>query len=49
MEDLAQLRDLLDSGADIEEETVNGMTLLLHAIDIEIDGATQTGQPLRWR
>jgi hypothetical protein len=35
-EDLTSLRELLDSG----------MTLLQHAVDIEIDGHTQTGLPL---
>jgi uncharacterized protein len=45
MEDLEALRDLLDQGADINEEQ-GGFTLLHHAIDIEIDGHTQTGDPL---
>ncbi|NIK62006.1 hypothetical protein [Kribbella shirazensis] len=45
MEDLPRLRELLDGGADIEE--VDGeLTLLQHAIDTEIDGHTQTGEPL---
>ncbi|MET7685795.1 ankyrin repeat domain-containing protein [Streptomyces sp. NPDC005423] len=45
MEDLEALRDLLDRGADINEER-QGLTLLHHAIDVEIDGHTQTGDPL---
>jgi uncharacterized protein len=44
--DVDALRELLDSGAaDIHEE-YGGMTLLHHAIDIEIDGHAQTGEPL---
>lgn len=47
MEDLPALRDLLDAGADVEDyRPADGLTLLLHAIDVEIDGATQTGKPL---
>ena len=45
MEDLPALRDLLDSGIDIHEEH-HGLTLLHHAIDVEIDGHTQSGEPL---
>ena len=45
MEDLVRLRDLPDTGGDIEEVT-NGLTLLQHAIDVEIDGHTQTGEAL---
>ncbi|MGW6130794.1 hypothetical protein ACWFNE_12285 [Cellulomonas sp. NPDC055163] len=44
-EDLVLLRELLDSGADIEEID-GGLTLLQHAIDVEIDGLTQSGGPL---
>ena len=44
MEDLEALRDLLDRGVDINEEH-QGLTLLHHAIDVEIDGHTQTGEP----
>lgn len=44
-EDLPKLRELLDGGADIEEVD-GGLTLLQHAIDIEMDGHTQTGDPL---
>lgn len=44
-EDLLRLRDLLDAGADIEEVD-GGLTLLQHAIDVEVDGHTQTGEPL---
>ena len=45
MEDLESLRDLLDAGADVHEEYY-GLTLLHHAVDAEIDGHTQTGEPL---
>ncbi|MFF4624590.1 ankyrin repeat domain-containing protein [Nonomuraea jabiensis] len=43
--DLAELTRLLDAGTD-PNEVWSGMTLLLHAIDVEADGAAQTGQPL---
>jgi hypothetical protein len=43
--DVETLRDLLDAGADIHEE-FDGMTLLHHAVEVEIDANTQTGQPL---
>ncbi|MEU6725336.1 hypothetical protein ABZ917_16640 [Nonomuraea wenchangensis] len=43
--DLAELTRLLDAGIDPNEVSSN-MTLLLHAIDVEADGAAQTGQPL---
>lgn len=44
-EDLPRLREFLDSGVDIEE--IDGdMTLLQHAVDVELDGHTQTGAPL---
>lgn len=42
-EDLPRLRHLLDEGADIEDPNAQGMTLLIHAIDVEGDGALQTG------
>ncbi|HET9140065.1 ankyrin repeat domain-containing protein [Actinophytocola sp.] len=45
MADLEALRDLLDAGVDIHEEH-GGLTLLHHAIDVEIDGHVQTGLPL---
>jgi hypothetical protein len=45
MEDLPRLRELLDGGVDVEEVD-GGLTLLQHAIDAEIDGHTQTGEPL---
>lgn len=45
LEDLPTLRNLLDGGADIHEE-YNGLTLLHHAIDVEIDGHVQSGEPL---
>lgn len=44
-EDLVLLRELLDSGVDVEEVD-GGLTLLQHAIDVEVDGHTQTGEPL---
>src|SRR5690242_14486501 len=47
LEDLPRLRQLLDDGADIQDPTGDGWTLLHHAIDIEIDGSDQTGAPLR--
>ncbi|MFB7977625.1 ankyrin repeat domain-containing protein [Streptomyces vinaceus] len=43
--DHAELTRLLDAGAD-PEEVCCGMTLLLHAIDVEGDGALQSGGPL---
>ncbi|PLW65701.1 ankyrin repeat domain-containing protein [Streptomyces sp. SCUT-3] len=42
---LEDLRDLLAAGADVHEE-YNGFTLLHRAVDGEIDGHTQTGEPL---
>lgn len=45
-ERLDELRRLLDAGWDVDDPTDDGMTLLHHAIDIEVDGATQTGEPL---
>lgn len=42
---LEELRDLLAAGADIHEE-YNGFTLLHRAVDGEIDGHIQTGEPL---
>lgn len=45
MEDLETLRDLLDQGADINEEH-QGLPLLHHAIDVEIDSHVQTGNRL---
>lgn len=44
-EDLPRLCELLNGGVDIEEID-GGLTLLQHAIDIEIDGHAQTGEPL---
>ena len=46
MEDLPRLRELLDAGADIEDGGSSAFTLLRHAIDVEVDGATQTGTAL---
>lgn len=45
MEDIVALRDILDGGADVNEE-YRGLTLLHHAIDVESDSHTQTGDPL---
>jgi hypothetical protein len=44
-EDLPRLRELLDGGVDVEEID-GGMTLLQHAVEVELDGHTQTGVPL---
>lgn len=44
-EDLPALRDLIDRGTDVEEVD-EGLTLLQHAVQVEIDGHTQTGDPL---
>ena len=44
-EDLPRLRELLDGGVDVEEIN-GGLTLLQHAVDVEIDGHTQRGDPL---
>jgi ankyrin repeat protein len=46
MEDLPRLRELLQTGADIEDANEQGMTLLHHAVDVEGDGARQTGEAL---
>lgn len=45
MEDLVLLRSLLDAGVDVEATDL-GMTLLQHAVDVEVDGHVQTGGPL---
>ncbi|MDX2731681.1 MULTISPECIES: ankyrin repeat domain-containing protein [unclassified Streptomyces] len=45
MEDVETLARLLDAGVD-PNETDCGMTLLTHAIDVEGDGAMQSGEPL---
>ncbi|MEU0272254.1 ankyrin repeat domain-containing protein [Streptomyces sp. NPDC006307] len=45
MGDHALLTRLLDEGADVNEVCC-GMTLLMHAIDVEADSATQSGQPI---
>lgn len=45
MEDAETLARLLGAGAD-PDEVHEGMTLLTHAIDVEGDGALQSGQPL---
>jgi uncharacterized protein len=46
LEELPRLRDILDAGHDVEEDAGDGWTLLRHAIDTEIDGHVQTGEPL---
>ncbi|MFC8494580.1 ankyrin repeat domain-containing protein [Streptomyces sp. NPDC057235] len=45
-EDLPRLRELLDGGYDVEDDCGDGWTLLRHAIDVEIDGHFQSGEPL---
>ncbi|GII55529.1 hypothetical protein Pth03_39180 [Planotetraspora thailandica] len=45
-EDLPTLRDLLNNGHDVQDADTSGLTLLHHAIDGEIDGHHQTGEPL---
>ncbi|MCZ4102102.1 ankyrin repeat domain-containing protein [Streptomyces sp. So13.3] len=45
-EDLPRLRELLDCGYDVEDDRGDGWTLLRHAIDVEIDGHVQSGDPL---
>ena len=44
MQDLPRLRQLIDEGADIADANGERMTLLLHAVDVEGDGAVQTGK-----
>ena len=44
-EDLVRLRQLLDTGTDVNA-VEDGWTLLHHAVDVEIDGHNQTGDPL---
>jgi hypothetical protein len=44
-EDVRELTRLLDGGVDPDEVWSN-LTLLLHAIDVEADGATQNQTPL---
>lgn len=46
VEDISRLRDLLDSGTDVESDSGNGWTLLRHAIDTEVDAHDQTGRAL---
>lgn len=45
LEDLPALRAALDSGADVHEED-GAFTLLHHAVDVELDGHVQSGDPL---
>ncbi|MEU8403159.1 ankyrin repeat domain-containing protein [Nonomuraea sp. NPDC048892] len=42
MEDAEKLQALLDGGVDVHEEH-HGLTLLHHAIEVEVDGHVQTG------
>ncbi|WP_033443430.1 ankyrin repeat-containing protein [Saccharothrix sp. NRRL B-16314] len=44
---MAQLRALLDAGADVEDDKGDGCTLLQHAVDVEYDGHLQSGEPLQ--
>ncbi|ATY15239.1 hypothetical protein CU254_36230 [Amycolatopsis sp. AA4] len=46
LEDLPRLRALLDAGHDVEDDIGDGWTLLRHAIDAEVDGHIQSGEPL---
>lgn len=43
--DLEALRSALDAGADVNAVR-DGLSLLQHALDIEVDTHVQTGQPL---
>jgi uncharacterized protein len=45
-QDLQRLRDLLDTGHDVEDDDGHGWTLLRHAIDVEHDSHVQAGGPL---
>ena len=45
-ENLPLLRELLDAGQDVKDDNGDGWTLLRHAIDVEIDGHVQSGEPL---
>jgi uncharacterized protein len=45
-EDLPLLRDLLNTGHDVEDDNGDGWTLLRHAVDVEYDRHVQTGEPL---
>ncbi|MBB1159066.1 MULTISPECIES: ankyrin repeat domain-containing protein [Amycolatopsis] len=46
LEDLPRLRDILDAGHDVEDDSGDGWTLLRHAIDAEVDNHIQSGKPL---
>jgi ankyrin repeat protein len=46
MDDVSELKKLLDQGADVQDPDAYGTTLLHHAVDTEGDGAMQTGDPL---
>ena len=41
LENVSLLRDLLDAGADVEGDTGDGWTSLMHALDIEADSRDQ--------
>lgn len=43
---LDDLERLLSAGWDVDDVATDGMTLLHHAIDVEVDAAAQTGNPL---
>lgn len=43
--DLDRLGRLLDTGTDVNEEAA-GLTLLHHAVDVELDSHVQSGDPL---
>ncbi|WP_431914159.1 ankyrin repeat domain-containing protein [Nonomuraea jabiensis] len=45
MDDAEKLQRLLDEGVSVHEEH-RGLTLLHHAIDVEVDGHAQTGDRL---
>lgn len=45
-EDLPRLREVLDSGHDVEDDNGDGWTLLRHAIHVEHDRHLQTGELL---
>jgi ankyrin repeat protein len=46
LEDVPRLRQLLDGGADVQDPDEYGTTLLHHSVDVEGDGAVQSGGPL---
>jgi ankyrin repeat protein len=44
--DVMRLRELIEGGADVEDDAGDGWTLLRHAIDAEHDSYVQSGEPL---